>query len=490
MGRYTNFTTATICRMVKIAPVFFSKKMNLASKFYYETKEWHEQNAERKTNNIITHYSLLNPQLKWKAKAISSFCSISQDNAIKLKAWKIKNSYLDDSYAKNSMFNNGFLNVGFFNIGSASKGYHADGYIHYKSDYIERCSVKIIHIDGGLAFLALYWILSDKATELLKDIDVTDIKPEQIQYLSCNPFSTQFVASTTLGRLNLSEERLLSRLEYLHKEIQLAEGQLYNFFGISQTEVPVYTMDIHIDDISPYFIEKVTPPKEINNDNCNAHFIQYFHGYNLPFKSDDFKRCLFPLRYLRPRTIPPKISHIYIASQTSEEVDEHRLNDFSTRLFSPINSHHIYQFLHICDARFEHLDKNYSLSIIDSYNESPDKSYNHIYSSFVEILKIEELLTAFIESKHDFIHFRTDDSLNYDIFFEKASVYLNNVRKIKKSLELKKQASNEKVQSANLSYQKRMTWFVAILTIIQVLLAINSQQISNFIGWILSFGFI
>ncbi|EKB20559.1 MULTISPECIES: hypothetical protein [Aeromonas] len=490
MESYTNFITAAICRMVKIAPVLFSKKMNLASKFYYETKEWQEQNAERKTNNIITHYSLLNPQLKWKAKAISSFCSISQDNAIKLKDWKIKNSYLDDSYAKNSMFNNGFLNVGFFNIGSASKGYHVDGYIHYQSDYIERCSIQIIHIDGGLAFLALYWILSDKATELLKDIDVTDIKPEQIQYLSCNPFSTQFVASTTIGRLNLSEERLLSRLEFLHKEIQLAESQLYNFFGISQTEVPVYTMDIHIDDISPYFIEKVTPPKEINNDNCDAHFIKHFYGNILSFKSDDFKRCLFPIRYLRPRTTPPKISHLYIASQASEEVDEHRFNDFSARLFSPINSHHIYQFLHICDARFERLDQNYSQSIIDSYNESPDKSYNHIYSSFVEILKIEELLTAFIESKLDFIHYRMDDSLNYEIFFEKARVYLGDVRKIKESLELKKQASNEKVQSANLSYQKRMTWFVAILTIIQIFLAINSQQISSFVSWISSFDFI
>ena len=114
MGSYTNFMTAVICGMIKIAPVFFSKKMNLASKFYYETKEYHAHNKERKTNNIITHYSLLNPQLKWKAKAISSFCSITQDNAIKLKYWKVKKNYLDDSYAKNSMLNNSFLNVGFF----------------------------------------------------------------------------------------------------------------------------------------------------------------------------------------------------------------------------------------------------------------------------------------------------------------------------------------------------------------------------------------
>ncbi|HHQ4805451.1 MULTISPECIES: hypothetical protein [Aeromonas] len=475
MGRYTNFTTATICRVVKIAPVFFSKKMNLASKFYYENEDYHKHNTERKTNNIITHYSLLNPQLKWKAKAISSFCSITQDNAVKLKKWKVKNNYLDDSHAKNSIFNNGFLNIGFLNIGSASKGYHVDGYIHHQSDYIERCSIQVIHIDGGSAFLSLYWILSNKATELLKDIDVTDIEPEQIKYLSCNPFSAKFVASTVLDRLSLSEERLSSRLEFLHDEIQLAESQLYNFFGINKTEEPVYTMDIHIDDIKPYFIEKTPLPKEIGNDNCDTHFIKHVDIFNVSFKSDDLKRCLFSLRSFRPRSTSPKISHLYIASQTPEEVDEYRLNDFSVRLFSPVNSHHIYQFLHICDARFESLDKNYSLSIIDSYNESPDKSYNHIYSSYVEILKIEELITALIKSKRDFVHYRNDEGLNYGQFFKKANIYLSNVRRIKQSLELKKQASNEKVQSANLSYQKRMTWFVAILAIIQILIAINSQ---------------
>ncbi|MEH8117929.1 hypothetical protein Q7I37_10210 [Aeromonas allosaccharophila] len=487
MGSYTNFMTAVICRMIKIAPVFFSKKMNLASKFYYETKEYHAHNTERKTNNIITHYSLLNPQLKWKAKAISSFCSITQDNAIKLKYWKVKNNYLDDSYAKNSMLNNSFLNVGFFNIGSTSKRYHVDGYIHHQSDYIEACSIQIIHIDGGLAFLALYWILSDKATELLKDINVTDIEPEQIQYLSCNPFSAQFVASTVSDRFSLSEERLSSRLEFLHKETQLAESKLYKFFGISQTEVPVYTMDIHIDDINPYFIEKTSPPKEIYNDNCDTHFIKSFDSFNLSFKTDDLKRCLFSLRYFRPRSIPPKISHLYIASQTSEEIDEHRLNDFSVRFFSPINSHHIYQFFHICDARFKRLDQNYCQSIIDTYNESPDKSYNHIYDSYVELLKIEELLTAIIASKLDFMHYQVDDTLNYEQFFKKADSYLNNVRKIKANLELKKQASNEKVQSANLSYQNRMSWFVAILAIIQIWQTVTFQQISNFINWILSF---
>ncbi|WP_368171207.1 hypothetical protein [Aeromonas sp. R9-2] len=487
MGSYTNFMTAVICGMIKIAPVFFSKKMNLASKFYYETKEYHAHNKERKTNNIITHYSLLNPQLKWKAKAISSFCSITQDNAIKLKYWKVKNNYLDDSYAKNSMLNNSFLNVGFFKIGSTSKRYHVDGYIHHQSDYIEACSIQIIHIDGGLAFLALYWILSDKATELLKDINVTDIEPEQIQYLSCNPFSAQFVASTVSDRFSLSEERLSSRLEFLHKETQLAESKLYKFFGISQTEVPVYTMDIHIDDINPYFIEKAPPPKEIDNDNCDTHFIKSFDSFNLSFKSDDLKRCLFSLRYFRPRSIPPKISHLYIASQTSEEIDEHRLNDFSVRFFSPINSHHIYQFFHICDARFKRLDQNYCQSIIDTYNQSPDKSYNHIYDSYVELLKIEELLTALIASKLDFMHYQVDDTLNYEQFFKKADSYLNNVRKIKANLELKKQASNEKVQSANLSYQNRMSWFVAILAIIQIWQTVTFQQISNFINWILSF---
>lgn len=479
--------TAVICGMIKIAPVFFSKKINLASKFYYETKEYHAHNKERKTNNIITHYSLLNPQLKWKAKAISSFCSITQDNAIKLKYWKVKNNYLDDSYAKNSMLNNSFLNVGFFKIGSTSKRYHVDGYIHHQSDYIEACSIQIIHIDGGLAFLALYWILSDKATELLKDINVTDIEPEQIQYLSCNPFSAQFVASTVSDRFSLSEERLSSRLEFLHKETQLAESKLYKFFGISQTEVPVYTMDIHIDDINPYFIEKAPPPKVIYNDNCDTHFIKSFDSFNLSFKSDDLKRCLFSLRYFRPRSIPPKISHLYIASQTSEEIDEHRLNDFSVRFFSPINSHHIYQFFHICDARFKRLDQNYCQSIIDTYNQSPDKSYNHIYDSYVELLKIEELLTAIIASKLDFMHYQVDDTLNYEQFFKKADSYLNNVRKIKANLELKKQASNEKVQSANLSYQNRMSWFVAILAIIQIWQTVTFQQISNFINWILSF---
>ncbi len=487
MGSYTNFMTAVICRIVKIAPVFFSKKMNLASKFYYETKEYHVHNTERKTNNIITHFSLLNPQLKWKAKAISSFCSITQDNAIKIKSWKVNNNYLDDSYAKNSMFNNGFLNVGFLTVGSSSKRYHVDGYIHHQSDYIEACSIKIIHIDGGLAFLALYWILSNKATELLKDIDVTDIEPAQIQFLSCNPFSTQFVSSTVSDRFSLSEERLLSRLEFLHKEMQLAERQLYKFFGISQTEAPVYTMDIHIDDINPYFIDKTPSPKEIDNDNCNTHFIKHFDKFNLSFKNDDLKRCLFSFNYFRQRSTLPKISHLYIASQTSEEIDEHRLNDFSVRLFSPINSHHIYQFLHICDARFNRLDQKYCQSIIDTYNESPDKSYNHIYDSYVEVLKIEELLTAIIATKLDFMHYKDDDTLDYDQFFKKANSYLNNVRKIKANLELKKQASNEKVQSANLSYQKRMSWFVAILAIIQIWLAVSFQQISNFINWILSF---
>ncbi|KRV70171.1 hypothetical protein AO721_01515 [Aeromonas veronii] len=102
-------------------------------------------------------------------------------------------------------------------------------------------------------------------------------------------------------------------------------------------------------------------------------------------------------------------------------------------------------------------------------------------------MKIEELLTAIIATKLDFMYYKDDDTLDYEQFFKKANSYLNNVRKIKANLELKKQASNEKVQSANLSYQKRMSWFVAILAIIQIWLAVTFQQISNFINWILSF---
>ncbi|ATL91740.1 hypothetical protein CK911_02205 [Aeromonas sp. CU5] len=104
----------------------------------------------------------------------------------------------------------------------------------------------------------------------------------------------------------------------------------------------------------------------------------------------------------------------------------------------------------------------------------------------MELLKIEELLTAIIASKLDFMHYQGGDTLNYEQFFKKADSYLNNVQKIKANLELKKQASNEKVQSANLSYQKRMSWFVAVLAIIQIWLAVSFQQISNFINWISS----
>lgn len=395
---------------------------------------------------------------------------LSADEVKAVFHWKNKNDRARWAPTDVSIQEQGFFNVGYFDVGYHHSSPIAAGRLNSETKYVLACNLDLIMLSGNY-YLSAYWFLSDDATAILKDVDVSDIPPSSFNYQSCNPFSNRYGLRSLSIRSRSSEKRIIENFESIYRAVNDTDKKLCKTLGIKREQNQVATMDIHVNSTSPYFEDanRSTAKKDVIVKKEKLRFDgvvipRYFFNYG-EINNDAEKEYMGRF----PSLDDCSINSLYIKSQVTDEVDQYGLNDFSINFCNAHDSHHVFLFLKLVDKMYASLDKKFSEHIIKSY-ENPSKNYKKLYTAYIEISRIESQIKSICAAKDWFVFFECGRF--FESFDAQCKGILNTIKEIKHDIESKKTDSNELVQAENLSYQKRMSWFVALLAVIQIVVAI------------------
>lgn len=463
--------------VVKCIPYLFSENMRLNSESYFAYVELYSVES----NNLVRRYSLLSSRLNWRAKSVNSLTEISSKEAEKIRKWcATLPTPMPITRKTSSVLNSGLLSLPYFNMGRYRDPRSWVGLkeINFHSDHLKACNPFLITLRGGTTYLSVSWLLTDKATEIIKDVDVTDIPHTTLRYDSLNPWNKTCNSLFCDKQRTLAELRIIDAMDSLYRDIAKAEHYLYKTLDIKDVAEPVYTLDIHIDEKTPYFVNVESKHQLPDFDEVTeAHVIKRDEGViTFIYQENNYKCSLLRLGNL-PLRLAPKIDNLYIESQVKGEIGLLCFNDFHHHVFNAMDSHHIFQFIFLVDKRFNELDTRFSHAMISTFSGKSDSTYKQISKVYLEICKLEELLHALLASKELFQWHTRSDRDYINVCMKKTKGHLRGIQKHKAHYKEKKQLMNELVQADNLWFQRAISVTVIVLTIVQVIIALSSSKL-------------
>ena len=484
MSKYTNLIMHLLCHTVVKVPYLFPSRLPMMKRLHWVAKDYfqHIENYSAGYEEIKT-FSLFEPSLKWKAKAISVLTVLSSDEAKSILKWKNKQETFQEVRTDVSIFSQSERKIGKFKVGFGKSGFHFNASLGVDSKYVKSCSVYLVVLDNGHYYLSVYWILKEEATSALRYVDVSNIKKHSVDYYTCNPFSKKFGHCQFFRKSNSCHQIILDNIESISNDIKVVEKRLFQLLGVNSRGNQAVTLDIHVDEIEPYYTEHMPEKKVEAQDTglqlkADGHLEERFKPFSTIIENYESREFLVRL----PELSGSSIDLVFIKSQIDEEVDEFRINDFAFRYYSPLESHLVYLFLELIDKNYQLLDKKFSESLLSTY-KAPKKSHQHsyqkAYKAFIETSIIEGQLRSILDSKFMFSG-RCEASILKD-FMTKTERNLNTIKKVKLDIEAKKTAANELVQAANLTYQQGIAKLVAGLAALQVIIAVATAYNFDFV---------
>lgn len=174
---FQHFTIQTINWFVSKAPLLFSKKWCSLPRSSLKIKS---KKITMKKYEVIKTYSFLDPRLNWKLKAISSVCTIPALQVNKLISGKKIQTYID--FGSTTRLR---LMTKAYSILVTSQPVKPKLRCHFswsKPDLVTSAMFTWLDVLNGTYYLSMYWYLSDKATSLVKDIDISELENTKVKY--------------------------------------------------------------------------------------------------------------------------------------------------------------------------------------------------------------------------------------------------------------------------------------------------------------------
>ena len=482
---------------VLIVPFCFSKKMVfIANDFFHLINR--RENQLSKEYEAIKTYSLLEPRLNWKIKAVSSVCTLSAKQVNRLHQWKKRTDlHRFRPIDKASINDNGWVNLGNFKT-NLNRRHDIDISLGKDSEYIDSCNVCLFGFSNGTYYLSIYWYLSDKATLLVKDVDVSQLKNTEIRYFTCNPFNRDYGLTTYISKVSLCNEVILNGLNAINKEVDILEKRLKHLISVKTSSKSVRNLDILVKEDEPYFwdentFKKLMGERKKNKSEQGYRFDQFALVRNpqppVFTVYENFEKQEFLLNHIQNFQDQP-FGQIFIKS---EKLTPEKLSDmaYATYEHMPchiLDSHNAFAVYQLFNQKFNQLNDKYADFILNTSVEA-EKQYDAMYNAFIEIDAIERQITSTISSASR-LSFENHNEKYMNTLFQYCSNTLNRVSEVKQDIEQKKTNSNELVQAGNLTYQKRNSQLVVLLAIIQIILAylaLNHETTQKIIGSVSSF---
>ncbi|MFM5583601.1 hypothetical protein ACET8Y_12880 [Aeromonas veronii] len=475
------FVIRVISWFVLKLPLFFSNRI------VFTAKSVIEDDAQKKRFMLececIKTYSFLDPRLSWKLKAISSVCTISADQVNKLHAWRGKTSPIYFGTANKSSINDeSILNVGHF---TTNKKNSFDAvFLGVKSELVKCCSVSLIGCSNGTYYLSMYWYLSDEATLLVKDVDISKLENNKVKYLTCNPFSNLYGVCSWEDKVSQANKIIVENFDVINTELSFLEKKLMNILNIGRHAVTVRSLDVLVKDNEPYFLSE-----ELYRSMCNS---MEFSKAELDFRVDECLIGRAPLHDVflaykkieekeflvkvipRIDSFPFKQTFIKSENLTQDEQADASYLTYESSSCHVSNSHNVLAIYYLAENKFKKMSDSYSDCILNG-DVNPEKNYDLLYKAFIEVDSIEQQIKNSIgrTSSIAYICARNDYVLRLSILCRSL---LDRVKEVKDDVERRKNNANELVQYENLKYQRKNSILVVMLAIVQILLAYISWK--------------
>lgn len=472
LGGYTNFIMGVICHLVKKVPRLFSVRMRLASEGYFRNLDEIRNNTFVQSSECISHYSLLFPQYDWTFTGVQHLQPLSMCDAVKAIRWGERNkAWEKDRIEINPIASREVsLDRLFFQDTIDGQKIPGNRRINANSQWVTHCFLSVVELKGGYYFLSTHWYLTDAAATLLQRVSVEDISLSSINYETCNPFRHNFSAATLPGRLNKSEDRIVSNIDKLHQEITRLEKLVRARLGIKKEHEGVYTLDAYNNNDCTYF-DLDLPNFFRGNTAAGRHVIDTCaSSASLILGEKGDKEFLITSNTLKRAKIP------YLAIYSVPAVDEqgNRKHIPRDRVFASVeNSIHIFQLLFLLRRKFDETVKAYSKVIVSGLN-SPGKNYSRLYDASIELMEAVRI-AEILESDDSLYMYKVRDK-SAARMRELVVRHLKDFRGLNEDVAVMKQICSEKVSAENLVYQRRMTYLVVFLAALQVVIAAASMS--------------
>ncbi|MEZ8391486.1 hypothetical protein AB6C53_19580 [Vibrio splendidus] len=486
-------TLQAINWLVSKVPFCFSKKMGGVSQDFYSFKSREESEFSKKYE-VIKTYSFLDPRLNWKVKAVSSVCTVSAEQVNRIHQWKKKTKlHRSRPTGKASINDNSWFNLGYFRTNKRS-GFSNAIPLGMESDLVDGCDVYLFGFPSGTYYLSMYWRLNDRATLLVKDVDVSGVENRVVKYFTCNPFNVDYGSGTYVNKLHKSREIVGGGFTTINNEINLLEDRLKQVMTIKSSSISVRNLDIFIKEKEPYFLDKDVYEKIIEGSEPKESSIDYRIDEVLldrtpqpdvftVFEKPEDKEFLLNSRSVFLEDLP--FEQLFVKSEclTQEEISERAYLTYENMSCHISDSHHAFAVYQLFNQKFDQINNSYADYIMNNHADA-EKHYDVLYKAFIEIDELERQISSTISSNSR-LNFENRKEAYMDTLFCNCSSALDKVREVKQDIAQKKTNANELVQAGNLKYQKKNSQLVVLLVIMQIFLAylaLNEEAVKKLVS--------
>lgn len=452
--------TEAVLSLARKLPWIFPKWLQFFAERYSD-KELDSIKRIYEKEDLIEFGSLLDGNFRWKA--VSVVVKIDHDELDLIRRWL-------NSNASPATYNPERDNA-FFNNNYDSDGGSRDlGWIHFHKEnrlnslirmeddtkFCDSCYITFSKYSYGINYLSLYFFLKDSATEMVCDVDVREVK-RYYAFESANPFSRSFRVIRHYDKINLVNELINKNIDYVCSDVICMSNKILNLWRIKKSDSELSLIaDIYRDTNDPYFIE----PKEVKGDKSNyVHFCRKdFNFFDEKISKDTSENFLS--NYVVEKN---KLDALFIKSKAMDSFEV--FDNFAKNGLTFYDSH-IFISMFIDVAKQQTRISEYANSALLKNSNKIEENYDILFESKNKLELLRENILAIQNSiSHACSSSYVDSAMSI------AKYRISLVDKLKESIDRRLSGLNSEMQVQNLRFNRRYSWLVGILVVIQILLA-------------------
>lgn len=452
--------TEIVLLLARIIPWIFPKWLRFLAKNYSQ-KELESINHLYEKEEKIESVSLLDGIFKWKA--ISVVVKIDHNELNSIRCWLKYNASpgnyspeRDDANFKNKYDSSGgHVNLGWIHFNNG-KMFPSLIMLEEKTRFCDSCYVSLSKFSYGINYLSLYFFLKDSATEMVCDFDVSEIK-RYYTFSSANPFSRQFRAIQHHDKRNLVEELINDNINKVSCDVISITKKILSLWRIKKNRKELSLIaDIYRNVDEPYFIKVVDNKGEESN---HVHVIRR----NQNFFDEKFSVDISEHFLIGNVVEKNNLDALLIKSKRLESFSE--FNNFAINGLALYDSHIFISMFIIVAKKQVEISKFANSALLKNSNKV-EKNYDILFEATnnLELLR-ENILAIQQDIPRSCIKSYSDSAKNI------AKYRINLADELKESIDRRLSGLNSEMQVQNLRFNRRYSWIVGLLIIIQIALA-------------------
>jgi len=452
--------TEIVLLLAMIFPWAFPKWLQFIAKGYSRKELASIQHLYEKEDRIESA-SLLDGNFKWKA--VSVVVRVDHGELDLIRHWLNSNASPGD-------YNPERDEAAFKNSYDSGGGYRNLGWIHFHKEdrltslirmeeetkFCDSCYVSLSKYSYGINYLSLYFFLKDSATEMVFDVDVSEIR-RYYTFASANPFSQQFRAIQHHDKRNLIEELINENINRVCRDVVCMATKVLGLWRIRKSESELSLIaDIYRDTNDPYFIGAEAIKAE---EGSHVHvFRRDFGFFDEKLSSDATENFLS--RHVVEKN---KLDALFIKSKSQDSFEE--FDNFAKKGLALYDSH-IFISMFIDVAKQQADISNYANSALLKNSNKVEKNYDILFEATNKLESLKENILAIQQDIPRGCRAPYSDSA-----MKIAEYRLKLVDKLKSSIDRRLSGLNSEMQVQNLRFNRKYSLLVGLLIVIQILLA-------------------